>query len=729
MLPSSGRAALSLLLLALLCAPSLASAQNATGKLLLWHAYRDAEQDALNKALDQWNASRPDAQVEALMIPNEAFATKLINAAPRGNGPDLFIAAHERTGEWANSGLIAPWGLDDAPWTLYHPSTVDALTFNDQRYGAPLAYKSLALFYNRAIVTTPPATTDDLIAQAKRHTAPLEGRYGLVYEAANFYMHAPWVFGFGGRIFDDQGRFDLNTKASADAYQLAHDLVQTHKIVPEDASGALVSQLFNDGKAAFAISGPWFLGELKPGLDYGLAPLPIVSKTGMPARPFLTVEAAFVSATSHRPQLARELAVFLASDPIARLRAVEGLQPVATLSAYDDPNVQAIPQFAVFRQQLDATAPIPNQPEMGSVWEPAAEALRKVLRGAMSPEGALRQADSRFKIYTRPAPQARPIAPFAVSALLLMLALLAVSFTRTRTAWPQVKRHGHAYLYLAPAVIGMSVLVVVPFVVGSAVSLFAHKDGEFTFVGMANFWNIITSADYGIGDPLSFYFTLGVTVLWTLVNIVLHVSLGMGLALILREPWLKLRGLYRVLLIIPWAIPNYITALIWKGMFHKQFGAINGLLVTLGLEPVSWFSRFSTAFAANVATNAWLGFPFMMVVILGALQAIPRDLEEAAEVDGASWSQRMRHVVLPLLKPSLIPAIILGTVWTFNMFNIIYLVSGGEPDGSSEILISEAYKWAFTRQQQYGYAAAYAVLIFIVLLVYSTFTGQLKTED
>ena len=89
----------------------------------------------------------------------------------------------------------------------------------------------------------------------------------------------------------------------------------------------------------------------------------------------------------------------------------------------------------------------------------------------------------------------------------------------------------------------------------------------------------------------------------------------------------------------------------------------------------------------------------------------------------------MRHVVFPLLKPSLIPAIILGTVWTFNMFNIIYLVSGGEPDGSSEILISEAYKWAFTRQQQYGYAAAYAVLIFIVLLVYSTLTGQLKTED
>ena len=109
---------------------------------------------------------------------------------------------------------------------------------------------------------------------------------------------------------------------------------------------------------------------------------------------------------------------------------------------------------------------------------------------------------------------------------------------------------------------------------------------------------------------------------------------------VLREPWLKLRGLYRVLLIVPWAVPNYITALIWKGMFHSQFGAVNALLDTLGIEPVPWFSSFWTAFAANVTTNTWLGFPFMMVVCLGALQAIPRELEEAAEMDGAGgWTR------------------------------------------------------------------------------------------
>ena len=202
----------------------------------------------------------------------------------------------------------------------------------------------------------------------------------------------------------------------------------------------------------------------------------------------------------------------------------------------------------------------------------------------------------------------------------------------------------------------------------------------------------------------------------------LHVKIGIALAMLLRDKWFKLRGLYRVLLIVPWAVPNYITALIWKGMFHRQFGAINGLLSALGVEPVSWFSSFSTAFAANLATNTWLGFPFMMVVTLGALQSIPQELEEAAAVDGAGWWARFTNITLPLLKPALLPAVVLGTVWTFNMFNIIYLVSAGEPDGSTEILISEAYRWAFTRQEQYGYAAAYAVLIFLVLFFYSKFT-------
>jgi arabinogalactan oligomer/maltooligosaccharide transport system permease protein len=212
-------------------------------------------------------------------------------------------------------------------------------------------------------------------------------------------------------------------------------------------------------------------------------------------------------------------------------------------------------------------------------------------------------------------------------------------------------------------------------------------------------------------------------------DVALHVLIGVTLALLLRDPLLKLRGVYRVILIVPWAVPNYITALIWKGMFQRQFGAINGLLAAVGLHPISWFSRFWTAFAANVATNVWLGFPFMMVVTLGALSRIPKELEEAAALDGATRWQRLRHVTLPLLKPALLPSVLLGAVWTFNMFNIVFLVSGGEPDGATDILVSQAYRWAFTRGHRYGYAAAYAVLIFAILAAQTFFAQREETAS
>ncbi|MBT6492019.1 MAG: sugar ABC transporter permease, partial [Deltaproteobacteria bacterium] len=173
---------------------------------------------------------------------------------------------------------------------------------------------------------------------------------------------------------------------------------------------------------------------------------------------------------------------------------------------------------------------------------------------------------------------------------------------------------------------------------------------------------------------------------------------------------------------------NYITALIWKGMFHRQFGVINAMLEILGMESVAWFSSFWTAFCANVCTNAWLGFPFMMVVCLGALQSIPKELYDAASIDGAGFFAQFKHITWPLLMPAMAPAVMLGIVWTFNQFNIVYLVSGGEPDNSTDILISEAWRWAFARHEQYGYAAAYGALIFVLLLGWSALSTRVARK-
>jgi arabinogalactan oligomer/maltooligosaccharide transport system permease protein len=278
-----------------------------------------------------------------------------------------------------------------------------------------------------------------------------------------------------------------------------------------------------------------------------------------------------------------------------------------------------------------------------------------------------------------------------------------------------VRKSLPAYRYVTHAVVAVLVLVVLPLAAGALTSLFAGPHDHLRYVGLANYVGIVTARGGSLLAHGSFYMTLLVTVLWTVVNVALHLALGLALGVALSRPIMRMRAAYRVLLILPWAVPSYVTALAWKGMFHRQFGAVNALLAALGAEPVSWFAHFSTAFAANVATNVWLGFPFMMVVVLGALTSIPKDVLEAAEVDGATRWQRFRLVTLPLLGPTLLPAVVLGAVWTFNMFNVVFLVSGGDPDETTDILVSEAYRWAFTRDAQYGYAAAYAVLIFLLL--------------
>ncbi len=314
------------------------------------------------------------------------------------------------------------------------------------------------------------------------------------------------------------------------------------------------------------------------------------------------------------------------------------------------------------------------------------------------------------------------VALAALTVLPLVLVGVAGWISRSRRS-----PHRAAYTYVGPALVGLGVLVLAPFLFGLALAFTRASQGHVEWVGLQNFARILSSEGYGITHPLSFYFTLVVTVLWTAINIALHAGIGLGLALLLNRPTLPFKGVYRMLLIVPWAVPSYITALVWKGMFNKQYGLVNNVLGLAGIEPIGWFSQFWTSFTANVVTNTWLGFPFMMVVCLGALQSIPKELYEAAEVDGASRWHRFRHITLPLLQPALLPAIILGSIWTFNMFNIVYLVSGGQPGNSTDILITEAYRWAF-EQGQYGYAAAYSVLIFLILLSYSLLTQRVAKK-
>ncbi len=355
-------------------------------------------------------------------------------------------------------------------------------------------------------------------------------------------------------------------------------------------------------------------------------------------------------------------------------------------------------------------------------------------RGWFTAAGVLDEAGIR-------ADQTTELGRFSTAAMVLgLLAVILhywVAAGWANRTWNALVSYRNAYGFVLPAMVGMIVLVFFPFAYGvllsfSGQTLYNVNQPLYDlFVGFDNYvqilsdFNVFTTAEDGsrIINFQSFYWTLGFTLLWTVSNVAIGTSLGLLLALILNTKGLAFKPIYRILLILPWAVPNYITALIWKGMFHRQFGVINQMIVLGGGEPIAWFDSWLTSFFAVLMTNAWLSFPFMMVVSLGALQSISADLYEAARVDGADKWQQFRFVTLPSLKPALVPAVILSVIWTFNMFNIIYLVSQGEPANATEILITQAYKLAF-EQYRYGYAAAYSVVIFIILLAYGVWQNR-----
>ncbi|WP_081848204.1 extracellular solute-binding protein [Microbulbifer sp. HZ11] len=719
----------------------LSGSARAADSLTLWHSYRGAERTAFEQRIRDYNRSQSAVQVKALAVPFGGFADKLSAALPRGQGPDLFVFAHDRLGGWASSGhTIAPIDryVSERLLRRFPANLLDAMTFTGDLYGLPFAFKSPALIMNTDLVQSPPATTNGMVAEALRHTDRAAGRFGLAYSYTEPFFHGALMNSFGQGPFDRGGNLDLDSPANVASLQMLARWARQDRILPEDPSSTLVTDLFNQGRAAMVISGPWMLGEIAPQVNYRVAPLPVNSESGKPLSPWVAVEGLFLSPWSQHPEQAVALMEFLTSRASAEIMATEGGQLPANISAFEHPSVATNHVAMAFRQQLEHAVPIPNLPAMTLLWVPLENALKKVVKGVAQPEAEMQQLQRQLSAdLTRlersrrrgETPAQMPLWLWVIPVVLVVLAAWGWHRYRRRlmVGW-QANRT--AYLYILPAMLGMLLLVLFPLGYGLLLSFTdttvfnEHAPLWSRFVGLDNYAAILGDFHLWRGqgaerslDFDNFYWTLLVTIIWTASNVILAVGLAMVLALALDRPIVG-RSWFRLILILPWAIPNYITALVWKGMFHPQFGVFNQGLQILGLAPVAWFDSIGTSFVTGLITNVWLSIPFMMVVILGGLQSIPRELYEVARVEGAGRWFQFRRITLPLLKPVLIPAVILSVVWTFNMFNVIYLVSDGAPAGANDILITKAFRIGFEKYQ-YAYAAAYSMVILALLFGYT----------
>jgi arabinogalactan oligomer/maltooligosaccharide transport system substrate-binding protein len=367
-------------------------------ELVVWHAYRADEKAAIEAVAAKYNEmnAAKGVTIKTLAVPYDALADKISAAVPRGKGADIFIYAQDRLGGWIESGnVIEPldFFLDKPTKEQFLPSTLEAMTYRGTVYGLPVNYKVIALIYNKKLVSTPPKTTGELVTLAKKLTDKGAGKFGLAYSYGDFYYHAALLNGFGGRAFDTGPKPVLNSAENVKSFDLLLKWVYQDQILPAEPSTALVTALFNEGKAAMVFSGPWFLGEIAKNVDYGVAILPTIDENGgKPMRPWVTVEGAYVAAPCKNKEAAFDFIKYLTGVNAAKVMATKGRQSPANKAVYDDPAVGNDSVLKYFRAQVDNSVAMPNVPEMSMMWSPATIAIGSIIKKSVAPKQALENA-------------------------------------------------------------------------------------------------------------------------------------------------------------------------------------------------------------------------------------------------------------------------------------------------------------------------------------------------
>jgi multiple sugar transport system permease protein len=273
------------------------------------------------------------------------------------------------------------------------------------------------------------------------------------------------------------------------------------------------------------------------------------------------------------------------------------------------------------------------------------------------------------------------------------------------------------YAYVAPATALFCLLMLYPMI---AVLRYSLLDGAITkpkaaFIGIENYRTIFS-------DPV-FWQATGQTMYFTAMSVVFHLLLGLAFALLLNSDLIHptIRSILRVLYILPWLFTAVIIAIVWRLLLDPN-GVVNGVLMALRIVSfkVEWFSSTKTALHALTFANIWAGYPLYMVSLLAGLQGIPRELYEAAAIDGANALQKFFHVTIPQLTPIMISIALLDFIWTMQVFPLVWMTTGGGPIYATEVLSTYTYKLAFAKYQ-FSLASASAVCIFVLSMGMTTF--------
>ncbi|RBW69823.1 carbohydrate ABC transporter permease [Bacillus taeanensis] len=314
----------------------------------------------------------------------------------------------------------------------------------------------------------------------------------------------------------------------------------------------------------------------------------------------------------------------------------------------------------------------------------------------------------------------------------------AMSFKETLK---NVGEKGFAYILITPTALCMTFLTVFPLIFTALIAFTNFSSPNYLppkslvdWVGFEQFARLFTMESW----RGTFIGVFSWTFAWAILSTLLVVAAGLFVAVVLSQKVVKYRKFWRNVFIIPWAVPGFVSILIFRNMYNGQFGVINQMLESVGLKGIDWLSDPMWAKAAVLLTNLWLGFPFWMALFTAILTTISKELYEAAEVDGATIVQQFRNITLPIVMVAAIPLMVFTFAFNFNQLTFIYLMTEGGPvnadynyAGHTDILLSWIFKMTLDNGQ-YAIASAVALLVFLIIAGFAYFnlrnTKSMKGE-
>lgn len=285
------------------------------------------------------------------------------------------------------------------------------------------------------------------------------------------------------------------------------------------------------------------------------------------------------------------------------------------------------------------------------------------------------------------------------------------------------------WLYSVPA-LALIVLVIVFPILYTAYISFTNMNlfhwSNYKFIGLSNYARALLKVDSG------FLMALVITILWTILNMVIQVVIAYFIALGLNNEKLKGKRIYKTLLMFPWAMPAYVSILLWRvGIYNTEFGLLNKVLIALGLNKINALATNVPAFIACMVLNLWMALPFMIMMIDGALQSIDKSYYESAELEGAGFWTKNLQITVPTIKGIIAPSVIMTTFTTFKQFDIIYLLTmqkGAYSGATLQTIITYAQQNAFV-SNNYGLSAAVSIIIFMLIMIFSIFINRGVKEE